>query len=113
MSSCYLLDSHDDRLEGIYDKYKDVAMLSKFAGGVGLAFHPVRSRGLLIRATNGHSKGIVPWLKTLDSDSGSLRHGDKSFETYRQSGDVCSGYSCRPGMFRKYLRTNLFGLALG
>jgi len=77
MSSCYLLDSPDDHLECIYDKYKDVAMLSKFAGGIGLAFHRVRSRGSLIRATNGHSKGIVPWLKTLDSSVAAVNQGGK------------------------------------
>ena len=77
MSSCYLLDSPADNLEAIYDKYKDVAMLSKFAGGIGLAFHRVRSRGSLIRATNGHSKGIVPWLKTLDSSVAAVNQGGK------------------------------------
>ena len=77
MSSCYLLDSPGDQLEAIYDKYKDVAMLSKFAGGIGLAFHRVRSRGSLIRATNGHSKGIVPWLKTLDSSVAAVNQGGK------------------------------------
>ena len=60
MSSCYLsLDSVDD-LESIYDRYADVAKLSKFAGGIGLAYHRVRSRGSLIpAAANGHSNGIV------------------------------------------------------
>jgi ribonucleoside-diphosphate reductase alpha chain len=77
MSSCYLLDSPADNLEAIYDKYKDVAMLSKFAGGIGLAFHRVRSRGSLIRATNGHSKGIMPWLKTLDSSVAAVNQGGK------------------------------------
>src|SRR5713226_7666025 len=77
MSSCYLLDSPADNLEAIYEKYKDVAMLSKFAGGIGLAFHRVRSRGSLIRATNGHSKGIVPWLKTLDSSVAAVNQGGK------------------------------------
>ena len=77
MSSCYLLDSPADNLEAIYEKYKDVAMLSKFAGGIGLAYHRVRSRGSLIRATNGHSKGIVPWLKTLDSSVAAVNQGGK------------------------------------
>jgi ribonucleoside-diphosphate reductase alpha chain len=77
MSSCYLLDSPADNLEAIYEKYKDVALLSKFAGGIGLAYHRVRSRGSLIRATNGHSKGIVPWLKTLDSSVAAVNQGGK------------------------------------
>ncbi len=77
MSSCYLLDSPADNLESIYERYKDVALLSKFAGGIGLAYHRVRSRGSLIRATNGHSKGIVPWLKTLDSSVAAVNQGGK------------------------------------
>ena len=77
MSSCYLLDSPQDNLEAIFDKYADVAKLSKFAGGIGLAYHRVRSRGSLIRGTNGHSNGIVPWLKTLDSSVGAVNQGGK------------------------------------
>ena len=77
MSSCYLLDSPADNLEAIYEKYKDVALLSRFAGGIGLGYHRVRSRGSLIRATNGHSKGIVPWLKTLDSSVAAVNQGGK------------------------------------
>ncbi|WP_116995916.1 ribonucleoside-diphosphate reductase subunit alpha [Desertimonas flava] len=77
MSSCYLLDSPGDTLEAIYDRYKDVARLSKFAGGIGLAFHRVRSRGSLIRGTNGLSNGIVPWLKTLDSSVSAVNQGGK------------------------------------
>lgn len=77
MSSCYLLDSPQDELESIYDRYKDIAMLSKFAGGIGLAYHRVRARGSLIRGTNGRSNGIVPWLKTLDSSVSAVNQGGK------------------------------------
>jgi ribonucleoside-diphosphate reductase alpha chain len=77
MSSCYLLDSPQDNLEAIYEKYADVAKLSKFAGGIGLAYHRVRSRGSLIRGTNGHSNGIVPWIKTLDSSVAAVNQGGK------------------------------------
>ena len=77
MSSCYLLDSPQDSLESIYDRYKDVAMLSKFAGGIGLAYHRIRSRGALIRGTNGKSNGIVPWMKTLDSSVAAVNQGGK------------------------------------
>ena len=77
MSSCYLLDSPDDDLESIYDKYKDVALLSKFAGGIGLAYHRVRARGSLIRGTNGKSNGIIPFLKTLDSSVSAVNQGGK------------------------------------
>lgn len=77
MSSCYLHDSPEDSLESIYDTYKDVALLSKFSGGIGLAFHRVRSQGSLIRATNGLSNGIVPWLRTLDSSVAAVNQGGK------------------------------------
>ena len=53
MSSCYLVDSPRDELDSIYDRYQQVARLSKFAGGIGLGFSRVRSRGALIRGTNG------------------------------------------------------------
>jgi ribonucleoside-diphosphate reductase alpha chain len=49
LSSCYLLDSPGDDLSSIYDKYKDIALLSKFAGGIGVSFSRVRSRGSLIK----------------------------------------------------------------
>jgi len=77
MSSCYLHDSPSDSLESIYDTYKNVAMLSKFSGGIGLAFHRVRSEGSLIRAPNGLSNGIVPWLRTLDSSVAAVNQGGK------------------------------------
>ena len=77
MSSCYLLDSPQDDLKSIYDKYTDVALLSKFAGGIGLAYSRIRSRGSLIKGTNGHSNGIIPWLKTLDSSVAAVNQGGK------------------------------------
>ena len=77
LSSCFLLDSPQDSLESIYDRYKDIALLSKFSGGIGIAWHRVRSEGSLIRATNGLSNGIVPWLKTLDSSVAAVNQGGK------------------------------------
>jgi len=77
LSSCFLLDSPEDHLASIYQRYADVAMLSKFSGGIGVAYHRVRSRGSLIQATNGHSNGIVPWLKTLDSSVAAVNQGGK------------------------------------
>src|SRR5262249_11112445 len=77
LSSCFLLDSPQDELEAIYRKYTDVALLSKFAGGIGVAYHRVRSKGSLIRGTNGHSNGIIPWLKTLDSSVAAVNQGGK------------------------------------
>jgi ribonucleoside-diphosphate reductase alpha chain len=77
LSSCFLLDSPPDSLEGVYEKYKDIALLSKFSGGIGVAWHRVRSEGSLIRSTNGLSNGIVPWLKTLDSSVAAVNQGGK------------------------------------
>lgn len=77
LSSCYLLDSPSDDLNAIYDKYKDIALLSKFAGGIGVSFSRVRSRGSLIKGTNGHSNGLVPWLKTLDSSVAAVNQGGR------------------------------------
>ena len=77
MSSCYLLDSPEDSLEGIYRRYTDIAQLSKFAGGIGVAWHRIRSKGSLIRGTNGLSNGIVPWLKTLDSSVAAVNQGGR------------------------------------
>jgi ribonucleoside-diphosphate reductase alpha chain len=77
LSSCFLLDSPQDNLESIYDKFTDVALLSKYSGGIGLAYHRVRAKGSLIRGTNGHSNGVVPWLKTLDSSVAAVNQGGK------------------------------------
>ncbi len=77
MSSCYLLDSPEDNLDAIYDRYRDVARLSKHAGGIGLSYSRIRSRGSLIRGTNGLSNGIVPWLKTLDSSVAAVNQGGR------------------------------------
>nr|WP_036148946.1 ribonucleoside-diphosphate reductase subunit alpha [Lysobacter antibioticus] len=77
LSSCFLLDSPDDSLEAIYKRYMDVAKLSKFSGGIGLSYTRIRSRGSLIRSTNGLSNGIVPWLKTLDASVAAVNQGGK------------------------------------
>ncbi|WP_455356009.1 ribonucleoside-diphosphate reductase subunit alpha [Streptomyces sp. SYSU K217416] len=77
MSSCYLLDSPLDELDSIYDRYHQIARLSKHAGGIGLSYSRIRSRGSLIRGTNGHSNGIVPFLRTLDSSVAAVNQGGR------------------------------------
>ena len=77
LSSCYLLDSPKDSLLSIYEKYKDIALLSKYAGGIGVSFSRVRSRGSLIQGTNGHSNGILPFLKTMDSSVAAVNQGGR------------------------------------
>ncbi len=77
MSSCYLVDSPRDDLDSIYSRYAQVAKLSKFAGGIGIGFSRVRSRGALIRGTNGQSNGIVPFLRTLDASVAAVNQGGR------------------------------------
>jgi ribonucleoside-diphosphate reductase alpha chain len=77
MSSCYLVDSPRDELDSIYQRYAQVANLSKFAGGIGISWSRIRSRGALIRGTNGQSNGIVPFLRTLDASVAAVNQGGR------------------------------------
>ncbi|MYV48014.1 hypothetical protein GT031_21140, partial [Streptomyces sp. SID2888] len=65
LSSCYLTTVPDD-LHGIYGAMQDNAMLSKFAGGLGNDWTPVRALGAYIKGTNGKSQGVVPFLKVAN-----------------------------------------------
>lgn len=77
MSSCYLLTVAEDSLEGIYKSIADCAKLSKFSGGIGIDWTPVRASGSLIRGTNGLSNGIIPFLKLFDSSVHAVNQGGK------------------------------------
>ncbi|TQL36439.1 ribonucleoside-diphosphate reductase subunit alpha [Salinispora arenicola] len=77
MSSCFLVDSPRDELDSIYQRYHQVAKLSKFSGGIGISWSRVRGRGALIRGTNGRSNGIVPFLKTLDAGVAAVNQGGR------------------------------------
>ena len=67
LSSCFLLSMENDSIEGIYNTLKDCALISKWAGGIGLHIHNVRASGSHIRGTNGSSNGIVPMLKVFNN----------------------------------------------
>ena len=67
LSSCYLLGMEKDSIEGIYNTLKDCALISKWAGGIGLHIHNIRASGSHIRGTNGASNGIVPMLKVFNN----------------------------------------------
>ena len=67
LSSCFLLTIKGDHIEGIYDTLKDCALISKFAGGIGLAIHDIRARDSYIRGTNGSSNGVVPMLRVFNN----------------------------------------------
>jgi ribonucleoside-diphosphate reductase alpha chain len=77
MSSCYLLTIGEDSLDGIYKSIADCARLSKFSGGIGIDWTPVRASGSLIHGTNGLSNGIVPFLKVFDSSVHAVNQGGK------------------------------------
>ena len=67
MSSCFLLTMKADSIEGIYDTLKDSAIISKYAGGIGVAVHNIRASQSYIRGTNGTSNGIVPMLRVFNN----------------------------------------------
>jgi ribonucleoside-diphosphate reductase subunit M1 len=66
MSSCFLVQMKDDSIEGIYDTLKQCALISKSAGGIGLAVHKIRASNSYIRGTNGTSNGLVPMLRVFN-----------------------------------------------
>ena len=83
LSSCYL-STVPDELEGIYNAIKDNALLSKFAGGLGNDWTPVRGLGAKIKGTNGESQGVVPFLKVANDTAVAVNQGGK------RKGAVCA-----------------------
>ena len=83
LSSCYLTTVPDD-LSGIYHAIHDNAMLSKFAGGLGNDWTPVRALGSYIKGTNGKSQGVVPFLKVVNDTAVAVNQGGK------RKGAVCA-----------------------
>ena len=67
LSSCYLISMEEDSIKGIYNTLTDCALISKWAGGIGLHIHNVRATGTQIRGTNGVSNGIVPMLRVFNN----------------------------------------------
>ena len=67
LSSCFLCSVNDDSISGIYDSLKEMALISKYAGGIGIHIHQVRSKGSHIRGTNGTSNGIIPMLRVFNN----------------------------------------------
>jgi len=66
MSSCFLLTMKSDSIDGIYDTLKQCALISKCAGGIGVAISNVRASGSYIRGTNGYSNGLIPMLRNFN-----------------------------------------------
>jgi len=67
LSSCFLLSMKDDSIDGIFSTLKDCALISKWAGGIGLHVHNVRAKNSKIRGTNGISNGLVPMLRVFNN----------------------------------------------
>uniref|UniRef100_A0A673BZ03 Ribonucleoside-diphosphate reductase n=1 Tax=Sphaeramia orbicularis TaxID=375764 RepID=A0A673BZ03_9TELE len=87
LSSCFLLSMKDDSIEGIYDTLKQCALISKSAGGIGLAVSCIRATGSYIAGTNGTSNGLVPMLRVYNNTA---RYVDQ-------------GGNKRPGAFAVYI----------
>lgn len=87
LSSCFLLTMYDDSIDGIFRTLYQCAMISKFAGGIGLSVHNIRSTGSYIAGTNGTSNGLVPLLRVFNNTA---RYVDQ-------------GGNKRPGAFAIYL----------
>ncbi|KAF2490951.1 hypothetical protein BU16DRAFT_585285 [Lophium mytilinum] len=87
MSSCFLIDMKEDSIDGIYDTLKTCALISKTAGGIGLAVHRIRATGSYIGGTNGTSNGLIPMLRVYNNTA---RYVDQ-------------GGNKRPGAFAIYL----------
>jgi len=85
MSSCFLLATNKDSVDGIYDTLKECAQISKWAGGIGFHISNVRAQSAHIRGTNGQSNGLVPMLKLFNDTARFINQGGKrngSFAAY-------------------------------
>jgi ribonucleoside-diphosphate reductase alpha chain len=75
LSSCFLLDTESDSIEGIFNTLKESAQISKNAGGIGISFNKVRGKGTYIAGTNGSSNGIIPFLKIFNETARAVDQG--------------------------------------
>ncbi len=85
LSSCFLVHMQDDSIKGIYDTLGECAQISKWAGGIGLSVHNIRSRDATIHGTNGKSTGLTPMLKVFNDTAKYVNQGGKrngSFAVY-------------------------------
>ena len=75
--NCFLIHMESDSVDGMYNTLHDCAMISKYAGGIGLHIHNVRSNGSLIRGTNGVSSGIIPMLRVFNNTARHINQAGK------------------------------------
>lgn len=77
LSSCFLVQMQDDSIDGIYETLKQCAIISKYAGGIGLSVHNIRATNSFIRGTNGISNGLVPMLRVFNNTARYVDQGKK------------------------------------
>jgi len=117
MSSCFLIGNKGDDIDGLFDTIKDVAKISKWAGGIGLHVHDVRAKGSYIRGTGGESDGLLPMMKTYNEVARWINQGGKrkgSFAVYLEPwhADVFEFIDLRKNHGKEELRARDLFLAM-
>lgn len=117
MSSCFLIGNKGDDIDGLFDTVKDVAKISKWAGGIGLHVHDVRAKGSYIKGTGGESDGLLPMMKTYNEVARWINQGGKrkgSFAIYLEPwhADVFEFIDLRKNHGKEELRARDLFLAM-
>jgi len=117
LSSCFLVANKEDSIEGIFSTVKDIAHISKWAGGVGLHMHDIRAKGSYIKGTGGLSDGLIPWLKIYNETARAVNQGGKrkgSFAIYLEPwhADVFDFLDLRKNHGKEEMRARDLFLAL-
>lgn len=117
MSSCFLIGNKGDDIDGLFDTIKDVAKISKWAGGIGLHVHDVRAKGAYIKGTGGMSDGLLPMMKTYNEVARWINQGGKrkgSFAIYLEPwhSDVLEFIDLRKNHGKEELRARDLFLAM-
>jgi len=117
MSSCFLIGNKGDDIDGLFDTIKDVAKISKWAGGIGLHVHDVRAKGSYIKGTGGESDGLLPMMKTYNEVARWINQGGKrkgSFAIYLEPwhSDVFEFIDLRKNHGKEELRARDLFLAM-
>ena len=117
MSSCFLIGNKGDDIDGLFDTIKDVAKISKWAGGIGLHVHDVRGKGSYIKGTGGESDGLLPMMKTYNEVARWINQGGRrrgSFAVYLEPwhSDVFEFIELRKNHGKEELRARDLFLAM-
>jgi ribonucleoside-diphosphate reductase alpha chain len=117
LASCFLIANKDDSIEGLFDTVKDVAQISKWAGGIGLHVHDVRAKGGFIKGTGGKSDGLIPMMRTYNEVARWINQGGKrkgSFAMYLEPwhADVYEFIELRKNHGKEEMRARDLFLAL-